>query len=282
MKSSERTTKIKIAEGFDAPNKEMNDVAKRNFHLKELQDTRCPPFIWPSNSVINHRPWNFNDLVLDLDKYPHIPWEWCDKHILKSIIDETKGVRKLTTDKFKYSDMSISHWGQRKLLFSELTMFEYLIDDLNNMNTDDDGRYRIINIGSAKGTHFKILDMMYSGLFSWYCYDPNKFDPILISYSQKYDAEFYFNNVFFTNKLAKQLYDKGLSKDSIFISDIRGGQSSDKDVEFDLKLQMSGIEILQPSISYLKFKLPYITLKELEHPYYIKYGIHIHRRKQDS
>ena len=265
-KSSEEMSKLKTETGFEGLNPEISAVAKRNYHLKELELTRCEIDVWPNRSVIEKtKTWSFDDIVVDLEKAKtHMPWDLCDKHLIKGITKISGKRDYLKTDRFKKS--SIRHWGQRKMLMTEITLFEFLIDNLNDLSTDDDGRYPIIYIGSAKGTHLKILDMMYFGLFSWNCIDPNQFDPKLVDYSKKYDTKFKFQNIFFTENVARKLADEG-SAGSIFISDIRRGKSSDKDVELDLKLQLLGLNIMNPAISFLKFKFPYIGTDELYYPY---------------
>lgn len=144
------------------------------------------------------------------------------------------------------------HWGQRKLLLSEILFLTKVLDTKNEERI-------VVYVGSAKGTHIKILVEMFPNL-KFELYDPNDYDDILyiipnIKIYQQY----------FTDEDAK----KYTNKDVIFISDIRTvpanmKQATEKNM-YDFQsevlknqdMQKKWVEIINPYYSMLKFRCPY-------------------------
>lgn len=85
---------------------------------------------------------------------------------------------------------SAVHWGQRKLLLSEIQLL--------CMYCKPDISYHIVYAGSAPGTHLAFLDEMFACRHTWELVDPGQFDrPVL-----EPRANFWLRNEFFTNATA--------------------------------------------------------------------------------
>lgn len=155
------------------------------------------------------------------------------------------------------------HWGQRKLLLSEILFLTKVL------NTKDEDR-TVVYVGSAKGTHIKILVDMFPNL-KFELYDPNDYDDILYSIP---NIKIY--QQYFTDEDAKKYTNQNI----IFISDIRTvPENIDKANEkfvYDFQsevmknqdMQKRWVEIINPYYSMLKFKCPY---PELGKPLLYKY-----------
>lgn len=137
---------------------------------------------------------------------------------------------------------SIQHWGQRKLLLSEL---EFL-------TAYSEGKHRVLYAGSAPGTHImELADMFPEQKFV--LVDPNDF-------RCKESARIEIHQEFFTNEIAE----KYKAEKVLFISDIRtgnpdvmGAQEVEQRVKADMDAQLTWHSILKPYRSMLKFRLPY-------------------------
>jgi len=146
---------------------------------------------------------------------------------------------------------SVIHWGQRKLLMSEI---EFLTEYSRPGQT-------VVDAGAAPGHHTNFLSTMFPDLF-FVLVDPSPFcchktDKIKIIQD------------FFTDELAEKYSDQ----DVLFISDIRTWQpekrkkyqaKQQKDevercVDWDHQAQMNWHNTIKPSWSMLKFRLPYAT-----------------------
>jgi cap2 methyltransferase len=144
------------------------------------------------------------------------------------------------------------HWGQRKLLLSEILFLTKVLDSKNDDKT-------VVYVGSAKGTHIKILVKMFPNL-KFELYDPNDYDDILYSIS---NIKIY--QQFFTDEDAKKYKNQNV----IFISDIRTVPANMKQAtekftyDFQIEvlknqdMQKKWVEIINPYYSMLKFKCPY-------------------------
>jgi len=143
------------------------------------------------------------------------------------------------------------HWGQRKLLMSEILFFSKIL------NYKDEER-TVVYIGAATGTHIILLTSMFPNL-KFDLYDPNDFDNVL-----RGNKNINIYQQFFTHKEAEKYKDKNV----IFISDIRTipeGFRQKEGVYVDAmeetmknqEAQKQYIQIMNPYFSMLKFKCPY-------------------------
>ncbi|RHW70262.1 poly A polymerase regulatory subunit [Trypanosoma brucei equiperdum] len=91
------------------------------------------------------------------------------------------------------------HWGQRKLLLSEIQLL--------CLYARPDVSYHIVYAGSAPGTHLAYLDEMFRGRHTWELVDPGKFDrPVLEKH-----PNFTLRNEFFSNATAYGINARRLS-----------------------------------------------------------------------
>ena len=141
---------------------------------------------------------------------------------------------------------SVIHWGQRKLLLSEI---EFLL-------LADKPRAVVIYAGAAPGTHVKVLSEMFPDLH-FILVDPAPF-------TVKPSRTITLIQDLFTDRLARQLRKRHARRPILFISDVRTGEHGlDTDeivqtrVENDMRAQEKWYHILEPEKSMLKFKLPY-------------------------
>jgi len=168
----------------------------------------------------------------------------------------SENLRKLPYRSRKFERKRALHWGQRKLLMSEvllLTKYGHL------SNT-------ILYAGAADGFHIPFLARLFPQ-HKFILYDPAKFHPSLSQSEEKIEL----HNEFFTDAVAK----KYSSASVIFISDIRVApeefhdpafhenrdvkvqEEMEDDVKKNMADQMRWHLILNPAVSMLKFRLPY-------------------------
>lgn len=91
------------------------------------------------------------------------------------------------------------HWGQRKLLLSEIQLLaKYAKQGVS---------YHIVYAGSAPGTHLGFLDDLFQGLHTWELVDPGSFNVAVLGPRKN----FLLRNEFFTNKTAYGICSKRLT-----------------------------------------------------------------------
>ena len=142
----------------------------------------------------------------------------------------------------------LCHWGQKKLLLSEIQFFTNICIKLNIKNLKD---YVVVYIGSADGTHLPILFDMFPEL-EWHLIDPNPFSKFVKKYGKN---KVFIYNEYFTNESIKKIL-KNVNKKILFISDIRV-VPKDEQVMKDMKDQGRWGMELNSDYMLLKFRLPY-------------------------
>ncbi len=140
-------------------------------------------------------------------------------------------------------EKSAIHWGQRKLLLSEIQFFT---------NYPSDSTI-VVYAGAAPGIHIPYLSSLFPQLI-FHLYDPNPFA------KNSANKKIFIYNQLFTDQDAKSWANKNV----YFISDIRSvdyHKVSEKEVEesidYDMLLQKKWVEIIKPVYSLLKFRLPW-------------------------
>jgi hypothetical protein len=191
------------------------------------------PFAWPDNKRNNH---------LEQALYYHD-----ELHVSQTPFDNNSRILSDSIPRTKYYSRkgffkSAMHWGQRKLLLSEI---EFLT------NYGQDGR-TVLYAGAAPGTHITYLSKLFPEL-SFILVDPRDFH-IRSSGNVTIIQEF------FTDELAYKYRGLGV----LFISDIRTASWQDMEqneveeyVEKDNIAQLRWHGILRPLRSMLKFRLPW-------------------------
>ncbi|BBI30265.1 poly A polymerase regulatory subunit [Acanthamoeba castellanii medusavirus] len=141
-------------------------------------------------------------------------------------------------------DKSVIHWGQRKLLMSE-------IEFLTRYGHTSSSR-TVVYAGAAPGTHTNWLADIFPDL-KFVLVDPNPF------VAQPTDRVEIVKD-YFTDETAQ----KYAGQSVLFISDVRTANWREQDenavekhVMHDMLAQQRWVEIMKPSMSMLKFRLPY-------------------------
>jgi hypothetical protein len=142
---------------------------------------------------------------------------------------------------------STHHYGQRKLLNSEVT---FLIDNARKGDT-------VVYAGSAPGTHIPFLASLFSHLnLRYVLIDPRDFKlPRYPGVSRRIEVR----KGFFTDEMAEAFSNRD---DILFISDIRSGTDgpeipTDDTVEGDMKRQEDWVLKMNPRACLLKYRLNY-------------------------
>eukprot|EP01129_Flabellula_baltica_P007253 TRINITY_DN279_c0_g1_i1.p1 TRINITY_DN279_c0_g1~~TRINITY_DN279_c0_g1_i1.p1 ORF type:complete len:373 (+),score=55.73 TRINITY_DN279_c0_g1_i1:95-1213(+) len=143
---------------------------------------------------------------------------------------------------------TVIHWGQRKLLLSE-------IEFLSKYGTESKN---VVYAGASPGTHIKVLSQMFPDHI-FYLYDPAPFNKSIIEYSNKYNKVKLYQ-IMFTDELALEFE----NVDVLFISDIRSADSSihnreehELRIRIDLYNQLNWHNMMKSTRSMFKFRLPY-------------------------
>jgi cap3/cap4 methyltransferase len=96
------------------------------------------------------------------------------------------------------------HWGQRKLLISEMQLLTYFC--LPKVS------YWIVYVGAAPGSHLMFLDALYNGLHTWELIDPGQWDHRYSTLAADQAKRFVLRNEFFSNVPAYGLVQQRLCK----------------------------------------------------------------------
>jgi len=134
------------------------------------------------------------------------------------------------------------HWGQRKLLMTEIE-FLTQYSKINDL---------VLYVGAAPAIHTPILSQLFPTL-KFILIDPMKFNIFETDNIQ-------IRREFFTNEMANEF----IGKDFLFICDIRISNNqkknykpTEKEVKNDMIIQQTWVEIMKPRYSILKFRLPW-------------------------
>jgi hypothetical protein len=161
-----------------------------------------------------------------------------------------------------YNDDSLDHqskchWGQKKLLLSEIQFLTRICKKLNIKKLNE---YAVVYIGSAAGHHLPILYNLYPDLI-WLLYDPAPFSNKVMKHPNKDKSVFIFN-MFFTDETLDHVRQNCQNRKIIFISDIRV-EPKEEDIIKDMRDQAFwGTELNSPFM-LLKFRLPYEELNSI-------------------
>eukprot|EP01129_Flabellula_baltica_P005322 TRINITY_DN191_c0_g1_i4.p1 TRINITY_DN191_c0_g1~~TRINITY_DN191_c0_g1_i4.p1 ORF type:complete len:530 (-),score=86.08 TRINITY_DN191_c0_g1_i4:225-1814(-) len=148
----------------------------------------------------------------------------------------------------KGEEKTVIHWGQRKLLLSEIEFLTLYAKE--NM--------KVVYAGSAPGPHIVTLAEMFPTL-EFYLYDPAPFSPKLIEFS-RLNPRVNCHQELFTDDIASSF--KG--KDPLFISDIRSADYSlltrketEDRVLIDMQMQLKWHYLMESFRTMFKYRFPY-------------------------
>ncbi len=155
-----------------------------------------------------------------------------------------KHIRELEYRDRKKQIKTSLHWGQRKLLMSEI----YFLTKYGHLSK------KVVYAGAARGDHLLYLSKLFPE-HEFELWDPNPFHKKLHEH-----PKFTVNQDYFTDKVAKSY-----SKDDIlFWSDIRTGdpakgmKSFEDAIDENMKMQAKWHKLSNAKMSMLKFRLPYV------------------------
>lgn len=132
-----------------------------------------------------------------------------------------------------HEERTVIHWGQRKLLMSEI---EFLTEYYNLFS---ENKYLLVYAGSAPGTHIPFLSYLFPNLY-FLLYDPAPFN---IESNEKITIR----NEFFLDETVEEL--KLRNDNYLFISDIRTANPhimEEEEIEYciqkDMNMQMNWVK----------------------------------------
>jgi hypothetical protein len=180
----------------------------------------------------------------DIENNPHVKQRGKDIVFLPFSRILTSSSMGLPYRRRKGEYKTVLHWGQRKLMMSEI---EFLTRGYFS-------ECKVIYAGAAPALHIPFLSKLFP-LVTFELYDPEKF---LIEETEKIKL----HNEFFTDDTAKQYAGQNV----LFISDIRNSEMceyfKDKNlvedlVKKDMESQKRWTKIMKPILAMLKFRLPW-------------------------
>lgn len=141
------------------------------------------------------------------------------------------------------------HWGQRKLMMSEIEFINLFCDFTQIPNP------KFVYAGAAPGKHIRLLSQMFPWI-TFYLYDPAAFAKDLHD-----GVKIFTYQQLFTDEDAQRWANRN---DVFFISDIRtadytkmGEAENEQAIDADMQMQRRWLEIINPVQAMLKFRLPY-------------------------
>jgi len=164
----------------------------------------------------------------------------------------TAPTKKYYSRKKRGEMITVNHWGQRKLLMSEIEFLTRCVEPI--------GDFTVIYAGAAPGSHTNYLADMFPNCH-FVLVDPAPFvawETDKVSIIQDY----------MTEEIAERYKD---TPNVLFVSDIRTANPRvmspaevEERVKVDNQLQIDWIEKMDPEASLLKFRCPYYDPKEHE------------------
>jgi cap2 methyltransferase len=141
------------------------------------------------------------------------------------------------------------HWGQRKLLISEIQFFTLFVNEKVIPNPI------IVYAGAAPAIHTDFLSQLFPN-FVFHLYDPAVFSNVIYN-----NPKIFIYNQFFTDMDAQKWANRN---DVYFISDIRTADyrklntiELEENISNDMQLQLNWYNIIKPISALLKFRLPW-------------------------
>lgn len=160
---------------------------------------------------------------------------------------ELDNMPKLEYKELNITDRSTRHFGQRKLLLSEI---EFLTLMYSKFNLKNEKKVTLLYVGAAPGYHIPILINMFPNL---HCH---LFDPANFAIDNKKNIKIF--QEFFTDKHINKYYKKAQKKPILFVSDIRDpfyDNTKSDQLQNDMRLQKEWVLGIKPLGAMFKFRL---------------------------
>lgn len=142
------------------------------------------------------------------------------------------------------------HWGQKKLLLSEI---QFLTKVCQKLNIKSLKNYAVVYVGAADGRHFPILYNMFPDLI-WLLYDAAKFSNEAKMHKDKTKVKIF--NQYFTDETIEHVKKNVENRKILFISDIRISPE-EEEVMKDMINQIKWGTNMKADFMLLKYKPPY-------------------------
>jgi hypothetical protein len=212
-------------------------IHKENLErVKNILQNKTKRLVYHRNNLKN----------IDFTKITKIPEFVSDIPITNSIYDDDA-----------LDHQSKCHWGQKKLLLSEIQFFTRICKTLNTKSLKD---FAVVYIGSAGGHHLPILYNLFPDLI-WLLYDPAPFSKEVMKHPTK-DKSVFVYNMYFTDDTLDHVRKNCQGRKILFISDIRV-ETKEEDIIKDMRNQAFwGTELNSPYMLH-KFRLPYEELETI-------------------
>ena len=202
--------------------------------------------------------YNYNEMLLNIKQTINSKVKRLSYHKNINIDYYNKIVPETTNDLTNQSQyigdardfQSRCHWGQKKLLLSEIQFLTKVCQKLNTKSLKD---YAVVYVGAAHGFHFPILYNLFPELI-WLLYDPARFSKEAYMHPQKEKVKIF--NQFFTDETIKHAKQNAENRKILFISDIRLTPDEEA-VMKDMTSQAKWGTDLDADYMLLKYKPPY-------------------------
>jgi len=155
-------------------------------------------------------------------------------------------------------DRSSLHWGQLKLMESEL----YALTHLTEAAKPGAAEVMVIYAGAAPGTHLPELIRMFPGVMME-AYDPGDFAPCTVEFADSSAGRLSLHQRFFDETVVAEIRAR-VKLPVMFVSDIRTADPRCQElseveatVQEDQQRQMEWCLALKPDVAVLKFRLPW-------------------------
>lgn len=169
------------------------------------------------------------------------------------------------------------HWGQRKLILSEIEFLtKYAGIEQHALNTNNNVNIVCIYAGAAPGTHISLICCLFPYI-KFVLVDPCEFDSNLYAHGSNERTPRYDNIDIINEYMSKEIIASVIKKYKLnesekdcgnfrllYISDVRSTDyrvlsyvENEKGIQEDMKLQMEWYFVLKPHASMLKFRLPW-------------------------
>lgn len=199
------------------------------------------------NEILYNIKKTLNSKVKRLSYHKNISVSYYDKIIPETINDLSNKIQYISDAR---DFQSRCHWGQKKLLLSEIQFLTKVCQKLNTKSLKD---YAIVYAGAAGGHHLAILYDLFPELI-WLLYDPGKFSKESYMHKQKEKVKIF--NQFFTDDTFKHALQHSENRKILFISDIRLTPTEEAVMKDMISQTKWGTDI-GADFMLLKYKPPY-------------------------
>ena len=215
--------------------------------------------LFMSNGFVSHTPASvfhndqINPFMSYMCSYRKLPVKsTIDTQMYRVLPDDLpREVYKRRTKEIK----TLLHWGQRKLLLTEIEFFTMFLRD----NPSAENIYAVY-AGSAPGTHILYLAKLFPTIH-FVLYDPREFSNKLLKNKEMIKTHIQY----FTDDTAKEwVASEHLDKTILIISDIRTGEPEtqtpekvEERIKIDHAWQQTWYHIIKPEMAMFKFRLPW-------------------------